>query len=493
MKTLTSEARLLGGGTIRLVIVLLVVLMGAAPAGAQQVTTYTTSGVFYVPLYVTSITVETRGGGGAGGGRYQCEHLAGPRRRGWWWRRVCQFDARCHTRTDLAGRRGGYSSWCVRCDRQQRRSLLCRAGHQSRECTGSSRWWAGGTGNTTGGSPAGGAGGTVAASVGATRGAGTNGGNGATGLGISSGAGGAGGNSGGAGGAALTSGTSAGNAGSASGGGGGGARTSQSGGSQAGGSGAAGVVRITFTPSSPTAVRFQAFSASVDAGGGVLVRWRTGHEVSNLGFHVYRDGVRVTESLIAGSALLAGERTSLTAGNAYTWFDRGGHVLEHVHDRGYGSGWHEDRARAVRGEQPRRTRRASGARRPGGAARTAPAAAQAAADPMSRLLSQLGRPGSDRSRWFSTRTDDEAAPEALPAPDAMAVADVMTAAPDLLPSALANMRAVKLRVRDAGWYHVDAAQLVAAGMPAYVESHHAAGVRAGAGAGAAGGAAARAW
>ena len=56
----------------------------------------------------------------------------------------------------------------------------------------------------------------------------------------------------------------------------------------------------------------------------MLLTWRTGHEVSNLGFHVYRDGVRLTESPIAGSALLAGARTVLTAGQAYRWVDAAG-------------------------------------------------------------------------------------------------------------------------------------------------------------------------
>ena len=60
------------------------------------------------------------------------------------------------------------------------------------------------------------------------------------------------------------------------------------------------------------------------------------------------------------------------------------------------------------------------------------------------------------------------APDILAAPDALAAAAALAAGDPITGSALAGGAAVKLRVRDAGWYHVDAAQLVAAGMPVYV-------------------------
>ena len=108
----------------------------------------------------------------------------------------------------------------------------------------------GGTGNTGGGSPAGGAGGTVAGSAGSpTPTAGTNGGTGASGLGITSGAGGAGANGGGAGGPAVggTGGSANGNPGTQPGGGGSGSRTSENNGNRTGGTGAAGRVIITYS------------------------------------------------------------------------------------------------------------------------------------------------------------------------------------------------------------------------------------------------------
>src|SRR5439155_13539114 len=60
---------------------------------------------------------------------------------------------------------------------------------------------------------------------------------------------------------------------------------------------------------------------------GTFVQWRTGYEVDNLGFHVYREigGVRtrVTAGLLAGSALLVGHGTASGAGNSYGFWDAG--------------------------------------------------------------------------------------------------------------------------------------------------------------------------
>ena len=57
----------------------------------------------------------------------------------------------------------------------------------------------------------------------------------------------------------------------------------------------------------------------------VLLQWRTGYELDNLGFHLYREDKgllrRLNPSLIAGSALMAGVGTELTAGRSYAWWD----------------------------------------------------------------------------------------------------------------------------------------------------------------------------
>ena len=58
----------------------------------------------------------------------------------------------------------------------------------------------------------------------------------------------------------------------------------------------------------------------------VRVGWRTGFEIDNVGFHVYREEggarVRITSAPIVGSALLAGSALALNAGRIYTIDDR---------------------------------------------------------------------------------------------------------------------------------------------------------------------------
>jgi hypothetical protein len=74
----------------------------------------------------------------------------------------------------------------------------------------------------------------------------------------------------------------------------------------------------------PTAVTLTSFAA-FEHDGQVLLQWKTGYEVDNLGFHIYREEngerFRVTPELIAGSAFLTGAGTPLTAGRSYVWFD----------------------------------------------------------------------------------------------------------------------------------------------------------------------------
>jgi len=74
----------------------------------------------------------------------------------------------------------------------------------------------------------------------------------------------------------------------------------------------------------PTAVKLKTFNATAYEGG-VLLQWRTSFEVDNLGFHIYREEnsqlVRLTPEPVAGSAFLAGSRTALGAGHHYHWWD----------------------------------------------------------------------------------------------------------------------------------------------------------------------------
>ncbi len=76
----------------------------------------------------------------------------------------------------------------------------------------------------------------------------------------------------------------------------------------------------------PTAATLESFSAT-RYDGGVFIQWRTGYEIDNLGFQLYRSlgGKRVlmTPQVLAGSALVTGPGTPLTAGKSYVWWDKG--------------------------------------------------------------------------------------------------------------------------------------------------------------------------
>jgi hypothetical protein len=78
-------------------------------------------------------------------------------------------------------------------------------------------------------------------------------------------------------------------------------------------------------PAAPTQARLDSFDAS-GYDGGTLIEWRTGFEVDNLGFRLYRDegGKRtlITPQLLAGSALVTGQRIPLSAGRSYAWWDK---------------------------------------------------------------------------------------------------------------------------------------------------------------------------
>ena len=80
----------------------------------------------------------------------------------------------------------------------------------------------------------------------------------------------------------------------------------------------------TLNSSGPTDVRLDAFAA-IGYDGGTLIEWRTGFEVDNLGFNLYRDEggkrVPVNSQMVAGSALVAGYGVTLRAGQSYAWWD----------------------------------------------------------------------------------------------------------------------------------------------------------------------------
>jgi uncharacterized repeat protein (TIGR01451 family) len=81
---------------------------------------------------------------------------------------------------------------------------------------------------------------------------------------------------------------------------------------------------FTSTIEYPNAVRLSSFTA-VKNGPGVLISWKSGGELHNLGFNVYRESaggrVQVNPSLIAGSALLMRETVEQHAAKTYGWID----------------------------------------------------------------------------------------------------------------------------------------------------------------------------
>ncbi len=197
-------------------------------------------------------------------------------------------------------------------------------------------------------------------------------------------------------------------------------------------------------PNAPTLVRMRGMSASASGDGTVAVQWRTGYEVDNLGFHVYREQgghrERVTPSLVAGSALFAGS-VPLTAGRSYTWVDR-----SRVAGVSY---WLEewDLSGARRWHGPIRVQ--AGQRRVAAQA-SAVAPLNVSGEATSVLLSALGRP-------------------AVPSPTRAVQRQVLQASSSAderraVQWRLAGGPAVKILVSEAGWYRVSQEDLVSAGL-----------------------------
>jgi hypothetical protein len=76
----------------------------------------------------------------------------------------------------------------------------------------------------------------------------------------------------------------------------------------------------------PSAATLASFTATGFTDGLVLLRWKTGYEADNLGFNLYRDEnggrEKVNPSLVAGSALAFGTANVLSSGNSYAWSDK---------------------------------------------------------------------------------------------------------------------------------------------------------------------------
>jgi hypothetical protein len=239
-----------------------------------------------------------------------------------------------------------------------------------------------------------------------------------------------------------------------------------------------------------TAVEMADFTAHTSSKG-VLLEWRTGYEVDNLGFNLYREhkGKRslINPSIIAGSALLVGPRTALTAGDSYSWLDPHGpsdsvYYLEDVDLDGTrringpivpspGAGAANSKSnRAVLlselNDNAGKLSEAHSSQRgwavPGVSAETYTAAGDFA---RSGIFGREGSPGledtssaQDRSSSVPMRSRSKVGSELL------SIAGGASLQSPKRQRLLAGMQGLKLSVREDGWYRATRAELVAAGL-----------------------------
>ena len=172
----------------------------------------------------------------------------------------------------------------------------------------------------------------------------------------------------------------------------------------------------------------------------VLLEWKTGFEVNNLGFRLYREEAgkqtNITPELVAASALMLGSGTELKAGQSYAWWDTSPadnrdvrYWLEDIDLSGQ-STWHGPTTpqMIVGGPPPVKT--------------------------SARLLTGLGRVDT-QSMPIESRADLRTTGSARPkVQSGFGIGSV--------PNDLASHTAVKLSVKRAGWYRVTQSELIRA-------------------------------
>ena len=184
-------------------------------------------------------------------------------------------------------------------------------------------------------------------------------------------------------------------------------------------------------------MKLTAFKAARYEDSQVFLEWQTGLEVNNLGFNVYRDvkgkRTRINSQMLAGSALMVGAGTRLMSGRSYVWADDlpkgrdAQYLLEEVDLNGQ-STWHGP----------------IGIDRSGSRDRLPPSGARAV------LLSSLGA---------DTVQANSLTPVPRTADTTQAGAAQFTAQAEI-----AARPAIKLSVKQEGWYRVTGQELFAAGL-----------------------------
>jgi uncharacterized repeat protein (TIGR01451 family) len=193
---------------------------------------------------------------------------------------------------------------------------------------------------------------------------------------------------------------------------------------------------FTSTIEYPNAVKLNTFVAG-QTGPAVLVTWRSGGELHNLGYNVYRESggskVQLNPSLIAGSALSMRETVEQHGAKSYAWIDRspvngGLYWLEDVDLNG---------SRTMYGPI---------------SVESGPSPTHAVA--RSAMLSDMARSNAAASPTNGAQSHIREA----------VVTPVISKATLTTGFQLAAQPAVKIFVAQEGWYHVTQPQLVAAGL-----------------------------
>jgi hypothetical protein len=223
-------------------------------------------------------------------------------------------------------------------------------------------------------------------------------------------------------------------------------------------------------PNAPTAVKLTSFTA-LRNNGEVRLNWQTGYEAHNLGYNIYReqDGkrVQITPSLVAGSALIAGRQTRLTAGLNYTWYDQPG-------AKGNGEGVKGTQNSAVGGQQSpvtywledvdlNGTRTLHGPIAPAISFRK-PVRGELRADTLNEVSRRTGSAGVQFTGGPTAAVSPEGAPDRSSAsvdPDDLARQREIQGKPG-----------VKIAVSKEGWYRITQPELLEAGLDPDTDASH---------------------
>ncbi|MEK6285203.1 MAG: C25 family cysteine peptidase [Acidobacteriota bacterium] len=196
-------------------------------------------------------------------------------------------------------------------------------------------------------------------------------------------------------------------------------------------------------PAGPTDIAMVGYSANHGRDGKVLLQWETGEEVNNLGFNIYReeDGrrVRVNKSLIVGSGLMAKPGTVMTAGRSYLWQTSAPKDKDSVY-------WIEEIDLSGRTEWH------------------GPVYSQAPADGTMMTMSAREQAIADQTVTLEDLVTEGAQSGATVPVQSADRRLKVTAANTNLQLGLASQAAVKITVKQEGWYRIGKPELLLAGL-----------------------------